>query len=66
LWQSRLFSPPADELLGFTESLSFDQQLGAYDILKSKAHVRGLVYAKLLSEEEQRLLDALDAAREEL
>jgi len=67
LWQSRLSSPPADELLGFTESLSFDQQLGAYDILGSKAHVRGLVHAKLLSEEEgQRLLDALDAVREEL
>lgn len=67
LWQSRLSAPPADALLAFTESLSFDQKLWRFDIQGSRAHVHGLTRAKLLDEEESAsLLEALDSVYSEL
>jgi len=67
LWQSRLSSPPADALLAFTESLSFDRKLWRFDIQGSRAHVLGLTRAKLLTEEESAtLLEALDTVYAEL
>ncbi|MDQ2727461.1 MAG: argininosuccinate lyase [Actinomycetota bacterium] len=68
LWQGR-FGPsgPADELLRYTVSLSYDQRLGADDIAGSKAHVRGLARADILSDDDAMvLLAALDRVGEEL
>jgi argininosuccinate lyase len=67
LWQHRMASPPADELLAFTESLSFDERLWVDDIRGSRAHVVGLHHAGLLTDEELAILnDALDRVAEEL
>jgi argininosuccinate lyase len=68
LWQGRFgASGPADELLRYTVSLSYDQRLGVDDIAGSKAHVRGLARADILSEDDALvLLAALDRVGEEL
>jgi argininosuccinate lyase len=62
LWHGRLgeegSSGPADELMAFTESLSFDQRLAADDIVGSRAHVQGLARAGLLSGAEAGAVDA--------
>ena len=42
LWQGRFGEGPSDELLEFTESLSFDRHLATDDVTGSRAHVRGL------------------------
>lgn len=49
LWHGRFNVAPNDELMLFTESLSFDQRLWKDDIFASIAHVRGLEHAKILS-----------------
>jgi len=67
LWQHRMASPPADELLAFTESLSFDERLWREDLEGSRAHVVGLRHAGLLDDAEASvLLDALGVVEEEL
>ncbi|HUQ62625.1 MAG TPA: argininosuccinate lyase [Acidimicrobiales bacterium] len=67
LWQGRMASSPADELMAFTESLSFDKRLAAVDIEASHAHVRGLERAGLLTTDEASTLQAaLDKAGSEL
>ena len=67
LWDGRLTSTPAPELLAFTSSLSFDRRLGADDIAGSRAHVRGLGKSAILSGEEVSiLLTALAHVGEEL
>ncbi|MBO0894774.1 MAG: argininosuccinate lyase, partial [Acidimicrobiales bacterium] len=67
LWQSRLPGGPAPEMLAFTESLSFDRTLAADDLAGSRAHVRGLQRARILSGEEAAiLLSALDRVGAEL
>jgi argininosuccinate lyase len=68
LWQGRLGGEgPADELLAFTESLSFDRKLAADDVLGSRAHVRGLERGGVLTRDEASiLLAALDRVGEEL
>ncbi|MGI8752726.1 MAG: argininosuccinate lyase [Acidimicrobiales bacterium] len=68
LWQGRFGeSGPADELLRYTVSLSYDQRLGVDDIAGSKAHVRGLARADILSDDDALvLLAALDRVGEEL
>ena len=59
--------PPASELMAFSASLRFDVRLAADDVAGSKAHVRGLVRAHLLTEDEAGiLLAALDRVGEEL
>jgi argininosuccinate lyase len=68
LWQGR-FGPraPADELMAFTESLSFDRRLAGDDLVASRAHVRGLGRAGLLVPDEvTTVLGALDQVAAEL
>ncbi|MFZ9629457.1 MAG: argininosuccinate lyase [Ilumatobacteraceae bacterium] len=52
LWHGRFEAGPADSLMAFTESLSFDRRLWLDDITGSLAHVAGLVAAGLLSDSE--------------
>jgi argininosuccinate lyase len=67
LWHGRFESGPSDELMAFTESLSFDRRLALDDLRGSRAHARGLVRAGVLSDEElAMLLEALDAVEAEI
>ena len=67
LWHGRFAGGPADELLAFTESLSFDRRLWPDDIAGSRAHVRGLARAGLVTESERdEILVALDTVSAEL
>ena len=67
LWHGRFADGPADELLAFTESLSFDRRLAADDLAGSRAHVVGLVRAGVLTEEEAaEVLAALETVATEL
>jgi argininosuccinate lyase len=68
LWQGRFGDEePADELLAFTSSLHIDQRLGADDVAGSRAHVRGLAAAGILSEDDASILAAaLDRVEAEL
>ncbi|HEX5587324.1 MAG TPA: argininosuccinate lyase [Acidimicrobiia bacterium] len=52
LWHGRFSEGPADELLAFTESLSFDRRLAPDDLEGSRAHVAGLARAGILSADE--------------
>jgi argininosuccinate lyase len=49
LWHGRFESGPADELMAYTESLSFDMRLWADDIAGSRAHVSMLVSVGIMS-----------------
>jgi argininosuccinate lyase len=61
LWHGRFEGGPAAELMAFTESLSFDRRLWRDDVDGSRAHVRGLARAQLLSPAEaDSILAALD------
>jgi argininosuccinate lyase len=67
LWHGRFDGGPAQELLAFTVSLPFDQRLAGDDIEGSRAHVRGLVRAGVLTEgERDDVLRALDDVEREL
>ncbi len=67
LWHGRFASGPAEELMAFTESLSFDRLLWADDIEGSRAHVRGLARGGIISAEERDgILAALDDVGREL
>ncbi|MDP9388553.1 MAG: argininosuccinate lyase [Actinomycetota bacterium] len=67
LWDGRLHGRPADELMEFTVSLSFDRRLAGDDLAGSRAHVRGLGRSGILAAEEVGiLLTALDRVGEEL
>ncbi|MGQ0433948.1 MAG: argininosuccinate lyase [Microthrixaceae bacterium] len=67
LWHGRFGGGPADELLAYTVSLPYDQRLAPDDIAGSRAHVRGLVRAGVLTEvERDAVLAALDAVEAEL
>ena len=67
LWHGRFADGPADELLAFTESLSFDRRLAPDDLAGSRAHVAGLARAGILTDDEAAaVLAALDQAGEEL
>ncbi|MEZ5381113.1 MAG: argininosuccinate lyase [Microthrixaceae bacterium] len=62
LWHGRFGAGPAESLMAYTESISFDRRLLADDVVASKAHVRGLARGGLLSQQEEAaVLDALDA-----
>ncbi len=66
LWGGRFGAPMDETLWDLSESFSFDHVLFAYDIEGSRAHVRGLSAARLLSPvEEASLLGALDAIEAE-
>jgi argininosuccinate lyase len=56
LWQGRFGDQPADELWAFTVSLPFDRRLAADDLDGSRAHVKGLTRAGILSDDEADLV----------
>jgi len=61
LWSGRFSSAMGSGLWDLSESYSFDHVLYPYDIVGSKAHVRGLVRAELVSADEgTTLIAALD------
>ena len=67
LWHGRFEGGPADELMAFTVSLPFDRRLAGDDIVGSRAHVRGLERACILTSDECRhVLSALDRVEAEL
>jgi argininosuccinate lyase len=68
LWEGRFGSEgPAEELLDYTVSLAYDQRLAADDVAGSRAHVRGLAAAGILSQDDSKiLLAALDRVDDEL
>jgi argininosuccinate lyase len=67
LWHGRFSGGPADELMAFTASLSFDRRLWPDDITGSRAHVRGLHRVGILSDDEAAaVLAALDTVWQEL
>lgn len=66
LWHGRFVGGPAAELMDYTASLPFDQQLWREDIACSRAHVQGLVHSAILSAAEgQTILQALDRVGQE-
>jgi argininosuccinate lyase len=67
LWHGRFEGGPAAELLAFTASLAFDRRLAADDLAGSRAHVRGLVRAGIVADDEADVvLAALDRVEREL
>jgi argininosuccinate lyase len=67
LWHGRFEGGPAEALLAYTVSLPFDQRLAQCDVQGSRAHVRGLGRAGLLSADEvSAVLSALDQTGMEL
>ena len=67
LWQGRFAEGPADELLEFCESLSFDSRLAVDDLAGSRAHVNMLARVGLLSADERSLITvALDRVETEI
>jgi argininosuccinate lyase len=67
LWEHRLGEQPADALMAFTASLEFDRRLAGDDLAGSRAHVRGLMRAGVLTEQEMGiLLAALNRVEDEL
>ncbi|NNN20165.1 MAG: argininosuccinate lyase [Acidimicrobiaceae bacterium] len=67
LWHGRFGGTPSSELLAYTQSLSFDRRLAHDDISCSKAHVKGLGVAKIITGEEvEVLLTTLDGVEAEL
>ena len=67
LWHGRFGDGPADALLAFTVSISYDRRLARYDLIGSRAHVRGLKRAGILTAEDvATILAALERVEEEL
>ena len=67
LWHGRLEGGPAEALWAFTASLDVDSRMAADDVAGSRAHVRGLARAGLVSEDDAAaLLAALDTVADEL
>ena len=61
LWHGRFESGPSEALLKYTVSLPYDQRLAPYDIMGSRAHVRGLERVDLLTKTDaEAVLIALD------
>ena len=66
LWHGRFDASPAEELMAYTESLSFDKRLWADDIVGSKAHVSMLVSVGIMNESDgATVLAALDQVGKE-
>jgi argininosuccinate lyase len=64
-WGGRFSEGPADRMVRFSESVSFDQRLAPYDILGSKAHARMLAHVGILGDDEAGAICAgLDAIGE--
>jgi argininosuccinate lyase len=60
-WGGRFESGPADLMLRFSESVSFDRRLAPYDIAGSKAHAAMLAHVGLITARER---DAIHAGLE--
>lgn len=66
LWHGRFESGPAEELMAYTESLSFDRRLWVDDITGSRAHVAMLVEVGILSNADgEAIASALDVVESE-
>jgi argininosuccinate lyase len=66
-WSGRFAAPTAAVVEAFTTSLPVDRRLWPHDVAGSRAHVRGLVRARLLTRREgARLLRGLDRVAREL
>jgi argininosuccinate lyase len=66
LWHGRFAEPPAEELMAYTESLSFDQRLVFDDLDGSRAHVKMLARVGILTEAERgAIAEALDLIEDE-
>ncbi len=67
LWHGRMPEGPSDSLLAFTESASFDVRLARDDVVGSRAHVRGLERAGLVTPQEAcALFGSLDRVEAEI
>jgi argininosuccinate lyase len=67
LWEGRISAGMAESVADLTVSLPFDQTLAVDDLAGSRAHVKGLGKAGILSDSEvQALLDALVIVEEEI
>ena len=67
LWHGRFETSPAEALMKFTESLSFDQKLWRDDITGSIAHVKGLAHAQIIDKvETDKIISALETVAQEL
>ena len=61
LWEGRISTGMADAVAEFTVSLPFDRALAGDDLAGSRAHVKGLGKAGILSDSEvTTLVEALD------
>ena len=66
LWHGRFEEGPAEALMAYTESLSFDKRLWPDDIFGSKAHVTMLMAVGLMSKVDgDNVLAALDTVAHE-
>ena len=66
LWHGRFADAPAEALMAFTESRSFDRALVYDDIDGSRAHVRMLARVGILTDAERgAITEALDAVEDE-
>lgn len=67
MWKSRFSEDTADVVLKFTQSLDMDWHLAEADIKGSKAHVKTLASAGLITQEEEKaLLTGLDQVLDEI
>jgi argininosuccinate lyase len=67
LWQGRFEAGPAPELLAYSVSVGYDQRLAPDDLVGSRAHVRGLTKAGIVtSDEADVVVEALDRVGVEL
>lgn len=66
-WGGRFTSGPADLMLRFSESVSFDKRLAPFDIQGSKAHAAMLAKVGLISRDERdAIVDGLDTLSHEI
>ena len=66
LWEGRISTGMADAVAAFTVSLPFDRVLANDDLAGSRAHVKGLGKAGILSDSEvTTLVETLDIVEEE-
>ena len=66
-WGGRFTTGPAELMLQFSESVSFDRRLASFDIVGSKAHSAMLAHVGLISAKERDAIHAgLDAVLKEI
>ena len=66
-WGGRFSAGPADLMLTFSESVSFDQRLAPFDIQGSKAHAAMLAHVGIITAKERNAIHAgLDAILAEI